>query len=50
MEELVTLFTHLLNKIVDDFGKGNVYFSVFEPHFLIMKISTIVLLPFELAF
>lgn len=26
------------------------YFSVFEPHFLIMKISTIVLLPFELAF
>lgn len=27
MEELVTLFTHLLNKIVDDFGKGNTIFK-----------------------
>lgn len=27
MEELVTLFTHLLNKIVDDFGKGNAIFQ-----------------------
>lgn len=27
MEELVTLFTHLLYKIVDDFGKGNAIFQ-----------------------
>lgn len=27
MEELVTLFTHLFNKIVDDFGKGNAIFQ-----------------------
>lgn len=27
MEELVTLFTHLLNKIVDDFGKGTAIFQ-----------------------
>lgn len=27
MEELVTLFTYLLNKIFDDFGKGNTIFQ-----------------------
>lgn len=27
MEELVTLFTHLLHKIVDDFGQGNTIFQ-----------------------
>lgn len=27
MEELVTLFTYLLNKMFDDFGKGNTIFQ-----------------------